>query len=200
MKQSEDYFFTLGLIREVLKRSTRKPTFEELKHLYDNLVRKLNVIHRDRIIRTTAEVRLLEIISKYWSGNTFQSVWIGSMVADVFIPTFKHRINEHGFTGIVFEVDGPIHDNELKMRKDHLKLEFFGSTQILVHSILNKSVKESIVGPIIRELVNGPRLDPRGLRRLWRKIYIITIFTHSKAEFLKAFGVDMGGKEFLPWK
>jgi hypothetical protein len=79
----------------------------------------------------------------------------------------------------VIEVDGPVHDHGLKMKKDNIKEALLESLGILVFRVENREVAHPMVNQVFREIRGFPRLDYRGRQRLMKSVYLETLLMHS---------------------
>lgn len=166
-----------------------KPSMEQLAESYRTLVVKLNASNRKSAERTFAESQVFNAINLASNLKFHRSFWIVNRNVDLFCPGVGqlHAPIRKGYKierepimrGLAIEVDGPIHDSELKMRKDTSKSDFLHTLGIGHIAIENADVKSRVVQNTIQQLKNLPRLDTRARVRLLRKIYTATIAFHA---------------------
>ena len=112
-------------------------------------------------------------------------MWIKNFNVDIFFP--RHRI--------VVEIDGGIHNHELKMKKDSYRDEYLKKKYgILVFHIDNDDLTKTI-GQLISFLTTTRTIPLHDYRKLMRSIYIDTISCHlTKQEITKGLNVISGLK------
>lgn len=174
-----------------------------LQQQYDKLIIQLNRQYTDAITRTAAERTVFEKIKRATNIVFYPSVWIVNRNVDLFCPAIGalHRPILKGqkvdrvpiMRGFVIEVDGSIHDRELKMKKDTSKYRLINALGIGLTVLHNEAVHDVGVNDLIKQLMQLPRLDSRARRRLWRKIYNATLAYHASDEVM----VSLYGPQFL---
>ena len=117
---------------------------------------------------------------------------------DVFVPNIcasalPQFSNQRTMKGLALEIDGPIHDNQLKMKKDISKYQLLHQLGIGVVVIENRESRERTVLKLIEGLRSTPKLDSRARKRLWVRIYLNTILYHCDDQTLER----LWGKEFF---
>lgn len=169
---------------------------EHLKLRYEELVKKLNL--RSKENERTFSDRIFHKKVKFYSGKrVMQSVWIGLQCIDFFIPNIRSlHISNPTMRGLAIEVDGDVHNYESKMRKDELKGNSLFMLGIGHTSVPNWEVSHPAVRAFLNSLNTLKGLDSRERRRLWRRIYLITLALHlPKAEFFSIFTKQMASDE-----
>lgn len=160
-------------LRKKLHQSLKNVPNAELRSVYQQVVRSLMqrqiIPNQGEFIRTGSE-RLFERLWREETGmKLYPSLVIGRSPVDFFTPSIKK--------GIVFEVDGGIHNSELKGIKDNRHEEQLKGLGIAVSRVSNDQSK----APRTRKTLHGLRLlrltDTRTRRRIFRRIYIETIGT-----------------------
>ena len=129
--------------RLAVERGLISPT--RLHEAYQKVTRSLNKTYEAETIRTRAERYLHQLLRESTGEDIKASMWIGNHCVDLFIP----RI------GLAIEVDGDIHDNEMKMRKDELKEEFLAKLGIMVWHINNNEIRRRAVD--IKNVLEHPK-------------------------------------------
>lgn len=137
----------------------------ELKDAYwrfsNRILKAKQMVHT----RTWGELAVERVIKKYSKASVYHSFWIGPHCVDLFIPRYK----------LAIEINGNIHFNELKMRKDSLRdSRVMSSMGITVWEIRNEdvgSIKYRVIELMEKE---SPRAS-RVVKKMWRDIYIETL-------------------------
>ncbi len=169
-----------------------KPSTEILRREYDKVCEDLNCKFPLNRLRTSAEQIFFKRVQQQTKLKFIQSIWIGNRNIDLFCgslgsaPNLIQKGNQSCtlMRGLAVEIDGPIHDQSLKLKKDQNKYDFIHSLGIGLVVIENKDLGEITVLNLLRDLKRTPRLDSRAKKRLWRKIYLSTIAYHAKNEIL----------------
>jgi very-short-patch-repair endonuclease len=160
-------------LRQNLPLRLRNVPSQKLEQAYQEIVRVLKlrqiIPNQGEFIRTASE-RLFERIWKQETNiKIYSSMVIGRSPVDFFTPAIKE--------GIVFELDGEIHQEELKNRKDNRHEEQLKSLGVSVMRIENDETHELRTRKCIRHLTGQRLTDSRKRRRIFRRIYIETIGT-----------------------
>lgn len=152
-----------------------RPPHELIKKAYIELVKKKNASSREHE-RTSHERQLAYRLMIFTNKAILASTWIGHHCFDLFIPNVRSEIGEgRRMRGLAIEVDGDVHNLESKMRKDERKSEILQMIGVGQTHIPNLEFNEPTV-KIIQERLKGLKpLDSRERRRLWKRIYLITI-------------------------
>ena len=138
----------------------------KLKETYQKLTGVLNMTYETEVCRTRTERYLHYLLTKGTKEDIRASVWIGNHCVDLFVP----RI------GLAIEVDGDIHHNEMKMRKDELKEGCLEKLGIMVWHIENTEVGRRAVDII--KVIEHPKTKEKNVETLLNDIYIETIGIH----------------------
>ncbi len=160
-------------LRASLSSRLRGVSNQALERAYQEVVRVLKlkqlVPNQGEFIRTAAERSFERIWKHETSIKIYPSLVIGRSPVDFFTPAIKE--------GMVFELDGEIHEKELKNIKDNRHEEQLKSLGVSVVRIENDNIHGHGTRECIRHL-SGLRLtDSRKRRRIFRRIYIETIGT-----------------------
>ena len=156
--------------RLAVERGLISPT--RLHEAYQKVTRSLNKTYEAETIRTRAERYLHQLLRESTGEDIKASMWIGNHCVDLFIP----RI------GLAIEVDGDIHDNEMKMRKDELKEEFLAKLGIMVWHINNNEIRRRAVD--IKNVLEHPKTKEKDINALLNTIYVETIGAHLDSDEL----------------
>lgn len=172
----------------------QKTSLKLLKQQYDTLQAQLNRQYPEATTRTASERTVFDKIRCATNLVFCKSIWIGNRNVDLFCPAVGtlHRPVLKGqkidrtpvMRGLVVEVDGTIHNRELKMKKDTSKYQLIHDLDIGLTVLHNESIHESGINNFINQLIRMPRLDSRARQRLLRKIYIVTLAYHASDEVM----------------
>ncbi len=152
-----------------------------LERKYQEITNRLRKHHRFEPTVTHAELNLRKKIASYTRLKVHSSVWIGNTNVDFLIPAI--RVNSN--CGLVIEVDGLVHNKELKEKKDSFKLDYLQSIGLLVMGVDNFDFRKATVTCFLRNLKTIERACSRKRKNLWRRIYLETILTHASPVELK---------------
>lgn len=97
--------------------------------------------------------------------------WIGPYCADLYCPSI--RVGK--CVGVVFEIDGGVHDIEGKGRKDNYRDEYFNGLGIYVMHIDNHMVTSKLIQNTLASFRGIGSADSNSIRNKWRKIWIETL-------------------------
>ena len=152
-------------------------SFNVLKAKYLEIT---NILDKKPTTRTGSENRFY---LKLGIKNINRSVWIGNFNVDFLLLRKSNNNN-----GVTIEIDGKVHNGQVKIRKDHHRIKFFAEKlNLAVTSVLNEDLTKPT--PTLNNLINGfrefERLDTRVKGRLWRRIYAITIAYHTEYKDLQ---------------
>ena len=188
----------------VLNQRTNKVSFSELQEAYWELSFGLDDFYKLEQQQTLSEHILYNKIVSQTKLKVLRSFWIGKRNYDFFIPALKstvnysYKYNGESTGGVVIEVDGKVHQEYLKMKRDQSKYEQLSRLGICCSVINNDEIGKSTVKNLIERLPAMPRLDSRGKKRLLRKIYIVTLLAHKEfvndedLQFAKAILIKLG--------
>jgi hypothetical protein len=166
--------------------------FEKLKQTYTKVCKKIES-ENDRYKeskQTLAEKTFIHFLRKKTKLKFYENTWIGRRNVDIFIPSIKGKKRDFQFKGIVFEIDGGIHNSEGKIRKDTSLQNQLTKLNILMKTLLNNEQNKASFVSDFHELLKHPRMTTRERKRLWRNIYIFTIIKNcNKSEMENYLGV-----------
>jgi very-short-patch-repair endonuclease len=175
--------------------------YEQITHSYENLSRHLSTELSST--KTSFEQKFVELCRIYTGLKPKTSYWIGPYCIDVFFPQFGSRLrgrNNSGvkWRGIAFEIDGHIHNRELKMKKDTQKAKALRELGICVHSVDNERVDAKYIHDTFFKLGMVRDLDSRGMKRLLGRLQMLTIFAWSPYGLIDgSFGVPEGSTQMM---
>lgn len=155
-----------------------------LERCYLELVNVLNEKYRPELHKTYFEDILYKLIKGTSRLEIHRSFWIGKRNIDIFIPAVKASVgssnfNSSKFSGLAIEVDGGIHNENFKMKKDQSKLEFLHSLSICSIVVENQDVNHPLVKDLLQHLTEYRNKDFRSKQRLLRNIYLKTLISHK---------------------
>lgn len=202
--QCKRYALRMQLIRH--KGLALKPDFAALKHKYNELQKILSQRFPQCTIKTHAERRIFETISHSTNLKFYQSFWIANRNVDLFCPAIgqlyppiikgRKISRQPCMRGLVIEVDGPIHYQELKMKKDFSKSSYLQKLGIGHTVIENSDIESGKIKKHIDHMKKMPRLDHRARQRLLRKVYTATLAFHATDDVI----CDLYGSQILTSK
>lgn len=168
--------------------SPRFPTFAELKEIYGQIVHRLNLKYKESLMRPKMEVDWFKIITCSQRIDFRRTMWIGNHNFDIFTASLalKKQKSSKSNLGLVFEIDGSIHNTEPKMKKDNYVEESLNRLNIGLYRINNFHKMD--IGHILQQT---RRTDSKERRRIWTKIYLETILSHgTPTEIESLFGIS----------
>lgn len=182
-----------GLRKVVKLINYERPTDDSLKSHYESCARVRSSKYPRSIEKTSHERIVADRVAKANRLKYLKSVWIGLWCFDLFLPTIEGSKGEYRYSGLLLEIDGPIHNGELKMRKDETGRDFIhNELGLLICSIDNASVRTFSLKDIVSKFTFLKRQDSRSLKRMWRRIYWATILAEMRTDLLKLhFGIDI---------
>ena len=175
--------------------SYRKPSTGELEELYGHICTLLNSKYKLDRIRTKEEDWVHQTLMDATKLTVLRSFWVERNV-DFFIPGIRGQTGKvrGASQGLVIEVNGSIHDQCFKMRKDDHVRDFLFTIGVPISTIENDDVYSSHTQKYLIRISNCKRLDTRGRQRLLRKIWSETIALHATNEGLnRLYGEDLFG-------
>lgn len=180
--------FTNLKVNKSTQKNLGRPSFQKLNAEYNSIC-TVKLIYERETMRTVRELKLLHSFQAATHKHFYHSTWIGSACFDLFVPNVRSNVNGgRVMRGLLIEVDGDVHNLESKMRKDELKIEVAQMIGIGVTSVPNFEFSESTVKNIIEKVNMLQPLESRERRRLWRRIYLLTLAIHlSDDEFFALF-------------
>lgn len=181
--------------RNKRRRRLNKIEKADLKALYNQIT--LRLFNKYERIVTNAERRVQTLINHQTRIKVHPQVWIGSRCCDLFVPIIKGK-NVEGVTGkgLVIELEGPVHNLELKMKKDFSKEECLNRLGIMCMSISNDEIREETVSRVLSELKTLPRLSSPEIKRLWTEIHLETVFAYGSVEEIAKLFPKLANKIF----
>lgn len=170
-----------------------KPSLQTLKGRYDLVAQSLSESFNQVTRQTTAEIILKKTIPKLSDCRFIPSVWIGNKNVDVFIPTITGvKTGSKRFCGVAVEVDGTVHDLHAKMLKDNEKEELLTWLNIITLRIGNNDLFTSQALQPFKTSLHFHTADTRAKRRMWQKIYLVTIFMNATEDDIEdLFNIDL---------
>lgn len=181
----EALFQTLKKWNRIRTRKLNIP-FLVLELKYKSICKQLNQAKPNSIEKTSSEIQLARMIKRECKLTFNRSVWIGPFNFDfLFI-----QLGETGGTsvkGYVIEVDGPVHDRQVKMSKDQLRYSLLHALKIGLISVPNDGLRDSSFRRIIENLKSIRRLDNRQRKRILRNLYLFTIICNLTDSQLNQF-------------
>lgn len=163
------------------------PTLDVLVARYGSATTLRSISHRKIVEKTFAEIELYKAITSFSQTQVCPSVWIGNKNIDLFMPTLEGFVIGKGrrFHGVAIEVDGGVHNLRSKSYKDNDKEEFLHWMDILTIRIQNTQVlTKNALESLFQSYYFRPA-DTRAKRRMWKKIYLVTLFLGSSEEELE---------------
>ena len=143
-------------------------TDSSIRSLYRDLCFSLNHDSKFETSVTTYEWELSQFFRANIKKKVLSTVWIGNHNVDFFFPTI----------GIAVEVNGGIHFNERKMKKDDLRDLTLKRLKIPVMEIENEDIQKA--KKWLNSLNDIPHLGTVRCRYLWRRIAIETIVSNCE--------------------
>lgn len=138
---------------------------------------------------TSVQKQFAALLDKYYNRQYFQNLYIGNHCPDFFLPHYRH----YKSNSAVVEIDGPIHGNTAKQKKDdHKENIFYEQFNIAVFRFQNNIVMNESTVNFVKSLNNYHSPDSKSSMRLWRKLFISTIAHHgNEAIFKNVFGINL---------
>lgn len=164
------------------RKQLRKLGINQLKDSYDELCLYLDAEYNLEINRTSYEKSFYKELQHFTKLQIFRSFWIGKRNYDFFIPAVRSpTIGERrSFKGLVIEIDGDIHNNYFKMKKDQSKFVATYDLGIGCVIVENGDFKIPVVKAMLERLRTLKRSDSRAKSRVMRNIYLYTLVAHKK--------------------
>lgn len=168
-------FYFPEWVQGEVKSDLARPSFETLHRLYWELVQEKERKSLEHL-RTDKERSFVESLRTFNAKTILHSVWIGNHCMDIFVPNVRSPLGDgRRMRGLVFEIDGDVHFYEDKMRKDEIKSDLLKMIGIGEAAIPNWQFGEKTIKALQASLNGFRPLDSRERRRLWRRIYLLTI-------------------------
>jgi very-short-patch-repair endonuclease len=192
--------------------NVRIPSFKILKKAHDliskSFKKKLGIKHT----ATYSEQKFLTAFEHVSDMKIIQQQLIGPYVVDFFLPKLKlnpldniksmndlllssmsNCVVKPNYAGIVIEIDGGIHNEETKMRRDIRRDEFLVGLNLKVYRLDNNKVFKNleIQSFIMNMLRQHSIADNKSIQNQMSRIYLSTIaFLGQDELFIKLFGVS----------
>lgn len=168
-------------IRGALRRVS---DFSCLHEAYMRTCRELQRSRQLENVPSPAEDEFEKQFRKRWRLRLYRQVWIGNLCADFFVPSLGCRSPNflRGFQskGIVFEIDGDIHQRQWKLRKDEYKDMALYDLGFSIWRVEDSQVYRRQNLPerltVLREF---GKTCHREQSRIWRTIYLQTLLYHG---------------------
>ncbi|KHD87422.1 MAG: hypothetical protein OM95_14660 [Bdellovibrio sp. ArHS] len=176
---------TIGVLRINLK-SYVHPKHDEICIKYEALNAQLNESFTEQSTPTSSERILRNKLHAVSKCEFLPSIWIGRKNVDLFAPTlsgFNRQLES--FCGVAIEVDGPIHDLWPKALKDNHKEELLHWMNILTLRVKNADIAADRLKFLNTRYYFRPT-DTRAKRRIWLKIYLVTIFLNASDQDIES--------------
>ncbi len=182
------YNFPAWVEDEVKVPGLRRPSLNTLAKAYWFAAERLNKSCPEVAI-TRYERECLKKFAFYSRKEIYTSFWIGHRCIDLFVPNIRStEVGGRVMRGLAIEIDGEVHHYESKMKKDEVKSILLHMLGIGHTGLPNWELNEATVTVIHRDLNSCPTLDTRERRRLWERIYALTVaISFTTAEFLQVF-------------
>lgn len=161
-----------------------KPTNENLKIAYHNLVNSLKKSQPEWFTRSSKQIYVENKLKKHTKVIFSPNYLFGFRTVDLFFPYLTSTSNK--MKGLIIEVDGGIHNKECKMRRDD-KANTISSEgmNIAFTSIANEDVWHTAVLNIIKGIKSFKRLGFRSKENLVRRMNLITLIIHNRSKSIK---------------
>lgn len=150
----------------------------KLRRIHLNVNQQLNLINGYKdAIPTPWERKFAKQLRRHFGSKFIHSFWIGPYQLDIFIPNLRSQLRiERSFNGIDYEIDGPIHNQEFKTRKDTYREAYLdGQFRIITKRVINTEVYYRTVRAELVSLKHLRRLNHKTRIILERKMAIHTI-------------------------
>lgn len=180
MKEAKTEDILLALHRKVKRK-------ECLKKEYELICKNLNHVRFQEKQQTQAERCFIDRFKKEWRIQLYSQTWIGNLCLDFFTPAFGTLANrsQTKAKGVAFEIDGGVHNLEMKMKKDAFKMKSLSILNIVLWRFTNEQVYKGAQLPTRIEFSKYFRtLCSRERKRIWSRIYLLTVLYHGTIEVL----------------
>jgi len=169
--------------------------FKHLRALYET-VSETYVQERLRrdcrfVVRTSSEAKFLAIWNKEVGLPIFPSVQIGDYLADFLLPSVSGgRSGPDSYRGVVVEVDGPVHFEEGKQRKDRHTEEMLKALRIVCIRLDNREIRPGRIVRLFGDFPIKHASCSRTTKLVWQRIYCLTLARRLKQNaFNRYFGL-----------
>jgi hypothetical protein len=174
---------------ELISRLYRRVRNKELMATdYDTICAALRRDHVWECVSTSAEREMINRFKQEWKTWLYPQTWIGNFCVDIFVPAlgaFKPGM-QRGYIlkGLVFEIDGGIHQSEQKMKKDLFKEKSLSDIGIQVWRLTDMQVYDGDI-PARKSIKQCfGVVCSRERLRIWGRIHLITILHHGSTEMI----------------
>lgn len=146
-----------------------------------------------------AEDVLYPILKRLTKRQIFRQVWIGNSCFDFFIPSiYSPRERYRPLRGFLIEVNGKVHRQTQKMKKDFSKLDTAKALSIMATSITDRNVGKAHTANYLKNVLQSRPLDAQGSKILWGQIHLGTVVTLAEdSDFRRWFGLSVRQFRFL---
>lgn len=184
---SEKKAYALGINRWLQIRNKRfRISNEALEAKYLQLVDILNKRYPRSIEQTPFEKYIIKKIRVSTKLQIRRSYWIGPFNFDLFFGQLG-ELGASSMRGLAIEVDGSIHDVQIKMSKDQIRYNMLHALKIGLHPVDNREVNSKTESDFISKIKSIRRLDHRARKRLLWDIHLFTLCCHLKDHELADF-------------
>lgn len=178
--------------------------YKTLEKAYFKICKSLNAVFKES--KTTyAEIQFCKKLKSKTRLKFFTSFWIINRNVDFFFPSMgtlyprftkgSKILKQRHMRGLAIEVDGDVHNLEVKIKKDENRDELLNKLCIGVTTVKNEDLAIKQINQFISGIRTQDILCTRSKRRIMSKIYFLTIVYHAtdsemQTLFNKDFAVD----------
>lgn len=144
---------------------------EKLEVMYKKISTALNSKHNMEAVSTKFEKRFGAYLKSLARVKFFPGFWIGRNCVDIFFQRY----------GLIVEIDGGIHNSEMKMNKDEFRDDYFKKLKLMVKHVENENVWNFVL--LFVDAVRTKKIkqvDTRSKNKTLKTIYIKTIARNIK--------------------
>lgn len=188
--------FLQSITRVRIQSKNELPSLKDLKAHYQVITADLSIRGKRAMERTVSEEIVRSTLKEMGSNFILTSAWIGRKNIDLLLPGLTGVTRGQGgrgirFTGVAIEVDGAVHDFTPKFLGDFAKDNFLSLIGILPVRIRNEDTRKKSVLDALREMSAYSAMDSRAKRRMWKRIYLTTIFLNWRPQQIEeVFGIN----------
>jgi very-short-patch-repair endonuclease len=165
-----------------VKKNESNVYLQTLEEAYNIVRKQLDSKYRFETIQTFHEQSLAKFLNLN-QVKTIRSIWIGRRNIDLYLPDY----------GFAIEVNGPIHHQERKMKKDTSRDLFFNNNQIPIMEIENQDIRKRKYF-LLSNLKYEKKLNLREREKRALNIYAITVATYCDWSWIENFfGYNLRG-------
>jgi|GEM_PF-1867176 len=190
----------LSSIKEVVKvriqTQGEHPSQKMLKDYYEHVAKVLSEHYQKATERTWSEEKVKKGLKEIGSHFVLTSAWIGRKNIDLLLPglaglTRGSKGPGIRFSGVAIEVDGGVHDFTPKLLGDFEKDNLLSFIGILPVRIRNEQIHQKNILDALREMSVYSVIDSRAKERMWKRIYLTTIFLNWEPKQIEdVFGLN----------